>query len=164
MFYDTLNATELHLIIISLYWHLVKSIKSNIMKLSLYKPDILGAVTSSLCIIHCLTTPLIFIVQANAVDHHHSSPFWWKNIDYILLAISLFAVYKSTRMTTSKFIKPSLWISWSLLFLLILNEKLEFLLIAETVTYLIAFTLAALHIYNFKYCQCEEDKCCSQNE
>lgn len=57
--------------------------------------------------------------------------------------------------------KPLLWGSWTLLFALILNEKVKLFYAAETVTYAVAITLALLHLYNLKYCQCKTDKCCS---
>ena len=134
------------------------------MKILLEKTDILGAISSSLCILHCLATPFIFIAQAGVADAHDASPFWWNNIDYILLAISLFAVYKSAQMTISTFVKRALWVTWSVLFLLILNEKLEVFHLEEYVTYIVAFTLSILHVYNFKYCQCEEELCCGNDE
>lgn len=130
------------------------------MKLSIYKPDIIGAITSSLCIIHCLATPILFIAQVGTADDHHASPFWWSNIDYVLLTISFFAVRKSSELTASNFMKPALWITWGILFLLVLNEKLELFHLAETITYIFAFTLSSLHLYNFKYCLCEEEVCC----
>jgi len=71
------------------------------MKLTLEKSDFLGAVASSLCVIHCLG------------------------------------------------------ISWSTLFLLLLNEKLKLISLPEIAIYITGITLAALHIYNLKFCKCK---------
>jgi len=48
-----------------------------------------------------------------------------------------------------------------LLALLIVSEKIDVFNVPETVNYITAITLAFFHIYNLKYCQCEE-KCCSK--
>ena len=138
------------------------------MKLSIQKPDIIGAMSSSLCAIHCLVTPILFAAQSYAVSdhdhHHHDSPIWWSNLDFLFLIISVFAIYRSSRNSSNKYIKIGLWFSWSMLFLLILNEKTELLHLPEILTYIAAFTLAFLHIYNLNYCQCNDEDCCSFRE
>ena len=47
------------------------------------------------------------------------------------------------------------------LFILILNEKTEWFSLAEIITYIVAFSLASLHIYNLNYCQCKSEDCCN---
>ena len=37
------------------------------MKLTLKRPDIVGALANTLCIIHCLATPLLFIATASSL-------------------------------------------------------------------------------------------------
>ena len=70
------------------------------------KPDILGALASSLCLIHCIATPFIFIAQSSvAICCHEETPFWWKSIDYVFLVISFFAIFWSVKTTTNDFIK-----------------------------------------------------------
>jgi len=133
------------------------------MKLTLYKSDTAGAIASVLCVIHCLITPIIFIAHTCSQGACEMAPSWWKNIDYVFLLVSFVSVYRSTQTTTSKLIKPLLWGSWTLLFALILNERLQLFLIAETITYFTAMALALIHIYNLKYCQCKTDKCCTTN-
>lgn len=138
------------------------------MKLSIQKPDIIGAVSSSLCAIHCLVTPILFAAQSYALNdhhhHHHESPIWWSNLDFLFLVISVFAIYRSSKNSSNKYIKIGLWSSWLILFLLILNEKNELLHLPEILTYIAAFTLAFLHIYNLNYCQCNDEDCCSSLE
>ena len=93
--------------------------------------------------------------------HHHESPIWWSNLDFLFLVISVFAIYRSSKNSSNKYIKIGLWSSWLILFLLILNEKNELLHLPEILTYITAFTLAFLHIYNLNYCQCNDEDCCS---
>jgi hypothetical protein len=131
------------------------------MNISLRKPDTIGAIVSTLCVVHCLLTPLLFVAQSYTATHSHEAPFWWKNLDYLFILISVIAVYESTKKSTNKLIKAGLWMSWIMLFLLILNEKLVWIELDEIITYCVALTLSMLHIYNLNYCQCETENCCN---
>ena len=131
------------------------------MNISLRKPDTIGAIVSTLCVVHCLLTPLLFVAQSYTATHSHEAPFWWKNLDYLFILISIIAVYESTKKSTNKLIKAGLWMSWIILFLLILNEKLVWIELDEIITYSVALTLSILHIYNLNYCQCETENCCN---
>lgn len=127
------------------------------------KSDILGSVASSLCLIHCMATPFLFIAQSYSATQSESTPIWWKSIDYIFLVISFFAIYWSTKTTSKKWVKPMLWISWIVLALIIINEKLEYIHLAESTIYIPAVALILLHLYNRKYCQCNNEKCYTNN-
>ena len=133
---------------------------SNKMKLAINNSDSIGALASTLCLIHCLITPFIFVVQSCAASCCASAPSWWVFFDYLFLTISFFAIFKSTKTTQSNFIKIALWSFWVLLLCLILNESIEVLLINKNVLYFVAVSLSSLHIYNLKYCQCSDNKCC----
>ena len=127
------------------------------------KPDTVGAIASSLCVIHCLMTPLLFAAQSlTAVHDHHFAPVWWQNLDFLFIIISFIAIYQSTKKSNNISIRYALWINWFTLFFLILNEKTEWFSLAEIITYIVAFTLASLHIYNLNYCQCKSDDCCNK--
>ena len=134
------------------------------MKLALYKPDNLGAFASSICLIHCLATPFLFIAQSCSTTCCETTPIWWQWIDYLFLIISFFAVYRSTKTTSNKNIKPLLWISWSFLFIAIATEKLHFIHIPEFIKYTAGLSLIVFHIYNIKYCKCNNDKYCTNYE
>mgnify|MGYP000032032716 FL=1 len=134
------------------------------MNLSLKKPDTIGAIASSLCVIHCLMTPLLFAVQSYSSVHLNTAPLWWKNLDFLFLTISVFAVYRSTKNSTNTKVKYALWLSWTLLFLLIVNEKTAWKDLAEVTTYIAALVLAIFNIYNLNYCQCKSDVCCHQTK
>ena len=133
----------------------------NKIKLAINNSDSIGALASALCLIHCLATPFIFVVQSCAATCCASAPAWWICFDYFFLTISFFAIFKSTKTTQSNFIKYSLWSLWFLLFCLIANESTQVLLINKNVLYLVAILLSSLHIYNLKYCQCDDNTCCT---
>lgn len=130
------------------------------MILTKQKPDNIGAIASSLCLVHCIATPFIFIVQSCSIACCSETPVWWSTIDYLFLIISFFAIFQSTKTTTSKWIKPALWFSWTLLFGIILNEKLAWISLSESAIYIPAILLIGLHLYNRKYCQCSSKTCC----
>ena len=134
------------------------------MKTLSLKPDVYGAMASTLCLTHCLATPLLFIVQSCSLKGCQSTPIWWKIIDYIFLIISFFAIYHSTKTTKSALIKPALWISWFFLSFIIINEKFNWISLPEYAIYIPALALVVLHVYNLKYCQCKTDNCCINHE
>ncbi len=131
------------------------------MKLSIQKPDTLGAIASTLCVIHCLATPLLFIAHTCSLGGCETTPVWWRNLDYFFLAISFFAIYRSVQTTSKNYMKYALWLNWGVLFSLILNEKQNWANFNEMITYAVAISLSILHLYNLKYCQCKNDICCN---
>ena len=124
------------------------------------KPDVLGTLASSLCLIHCIATPFIFIAKSCSASCCSATPLWWRFIDYLFLVISFAAIYWTTKSTTLSWIKPILWFSWFMLFVIIINEKIGLLSLPDTIIYVPAISLVMLHLYNKKYCNCENDKCC----
>ncbi|WP_353778379.1 MerC family mercury resistance protein [Winogradskyella sp. 3972H.M.0a.05] len=128
------------------------------------RSDSLGAMASGLCLLHCIATPLLFIAQTCSASCSEAAPIWWQWIDYIFLSISFFAVYHSARTTSSEIMKVALWVSWSFLFVVILNEKLQWLPLPGATIYVAALILVALHLYNLKFCQCKTDNCCTNHE
>ncbi len=124
------------------------------------KPDTIGSLASSLCLIHCIVTPFIFITQACTMSCCADAPIWWQSIDYIFLIISFFAIYRSTQTSTKLEIKIALWLTWIVLFILILNKQIQIFYISNNFTYASGILLAILHLYNLKYCQCSDKDCC----
>lgn len=123
------------------------------MRIILKNSDIFGAISSTLCLIHCIVTPLLFFV-----------PFWWTGLNFIFIIVSFFAVYGSVKNTSRKIMKPLLWLGFIFLSTLIINEEIGFYHLPEFATYIAASNLAFLHIYNLKYCQCEDEECCAQKK
>ena len=124
------------------------------------KSDVLGAFSSSLCLIHCVFTPLLFIAQAGSASCCGTPPIWWKFIDFLFLGLSFFAVLWTVKKSTINWIKPILWLNWGILFALIVNEKLELFPVIEAMVYIPTITLIILHLYNRKHSKCTNDKCC----
>ena len=135
-------------------------LEKHTMKSIALKPDIFGAVVSSLCMLHCLVTPFLFVSNLYTSTGNETIPFWWKDLDFLFLAISFIAIYRSTQTTSKNFMKYALWIGWVVLFSLILNEKLAWLTIPGLLNYVAAICLSSFHIYNLKYCQCDNENCC----
>ncbi|MEO0528239.1 MAG: MerC domain-containing protein [Bacteroidota bacterium] len=125
------------------------------------KSDIIGAITSSLCFLHCLATPFLFVTQAGLTLGEASHPWWWGTIDIFFLTISFFAVLWSAKKTSKQWIKYSFWCLWTLLALIVLNEKSEIVHLAEIAIYFPTTGLILLHFYNRHYCRCENDDCCA---
>lgn len=131
-----------------------KSLKKN-------NSDLIGALASGLCLIHCIATPFIFLAQTCSAICCDTAPVWWATIDFLFIGISLFAVYWSTKKSSKLWIKYALWISWALLCLMILNEKIQLLDLPELSIYIPALALVILHLYNRKYCKCKDHTCCT---
>ena len=115
--------------------------------------DIFGVLTCSLCLVHCISTPLILLSLSSLNTKLSMSYSWWSNFDYLFLLISFFMVYFSTQITKVKRMKYLFWLSWFSLLLIILNEKIELYEFSEYVNYVTITALSLLHLYNLKYCK-----------
>ena len=135
--------------------------KINFMQSIIYKPDSIGSIASILCLLHCIATPFIFITQACTMSCCADTPIWWQSIDYLFIVISFFAIYRSTQTSSNKIIKIGLWTMWFIFFTLILNKTIVLFYINPNYTYASGIILAFLHLYNLKYCQCENEECCA---
>ena len=127
---------------------------------SINKSDAVGAISSGLCMIHCLATPFFFVAAACTQSCCAAAPSWWLWIDYIFLVISFMAVLHSTKTIKISFVKYGLWISWVGLLLFILNVSYGYWDISDNFKFIPAFSLIGFHLYNLRYCQCKQDKCC----
>jgi len=123
------------------------------------KSDTFGAIASSLCLIHCLITPFIFVAQTCSVTCCSSAPTWWRVIDVIFLIVSFFAVYQSMTLTTKSWLKIGFGVSWIGLLLLIINDNFNIFELAHEIIYLPSLGLIILHLYNIKYCKCTDYGC-----
>ena len=130
------------------------------LNLSLQKSDAVGVVSSGLCMIHCLATPVFFIAATCSTSCCNAAPLWWQWIDYAFLIISFFAIVHSVKSTNSNIVKYGLWVSWAGLFLFILNINFQWFNVSENIKFIFAFSLIGFHLYNIKYCKCSKDECC----
>tara|TARA_E500000331_G_scaffold185173_1_gene178221 strand:- start:8573 stop:8971 length:399 start_codon:yes stop_codon:yes gene_type:complete len=131
------------------------------MKLIIKNSDYIGASTSGLCMLHCFATPLIFLSQSAAINISLDITFLWYSLNYMFLLISFIAIYYSVKNSSNFLVKVLLYLFWLLLSALIINEALSIFPVPELYTYISAFSLSSLHIYNLKYCRCDDDECCS---
>ena len=130
------------------------------LNISLQKSDAVGALSSGLCMIHCLATPIFFFATTCSATCCTAAPLWWQWMDYFFLAVSFVAVKFSTKSSNNNFIKYALWLSWIGLFILILNVKFLWLSVPENTKFIPAFSLIGFHLYNIRYCKCESEQCC----
>lgn len=129
---------------------------------NIIKSDIVGAVASGLCVVHCLATPFLFVVQSSITEScSHVSPIWWSAIDFIFIVITFFAVRQSGRNSSKPWMMQALYITWGVLSILVINEKMGLLSLSSYLKYTAALTLIFLHLYNLKFCQCDGDQCCA---
>ncbi|MFK7796305.1 MAG: MerC domain-containing protein [Aureispira sp.] len=50
------------------------------------KSDFFGAAASTLCLIHCLITPFIFVAQTCSRTCCSDAPIWWRMIDVVFFS------------------------------------------------------------------------------
>ena len=91
------------------------------MVLTTRNSDYIGAIAGVLCIIHCIITPLLFIINAELATTQ--TLFALQFIGYIFLIISFFAVYRSALNTTNNKVKFLFFLIWGCLLFLILIES-----------------------------------------
>lgn len=127
--------------------------------ISVQKYDAIGAFASFLCMIHCIATPFLFIASACSAQCCDATPLWWQSVDYIFLGVSLFAVINITKNSSLTFVKLGLWVSWFGLFLFFFSKQYLGINISENLKYIPALSLVGFHLYNLKFCKCENECC-----
>ena len=133
----------------------------NSMNTRSFSLDNVGIMAGSLCMIHCIGTPFLFIAKACSVSCCSDAPLWWQLIDYFFLIISFVAIYFITKKTIPNWVKISFWISWLILLLTILNHTFTIVEVPKYFVYIPASAIIILHFYNIRFCKCEEDSCCA---
>ena len=131
------------------------------MKVIIKNSDRIGALSSALCMLHCFATPFLFLSQSSLIFISVDFTLPWFTINYIFLFISFIAIYYSVKNSSNRSIRIFLYLFWVVLSGLIINESLGIISIPETATYLSASSLICLHIYNLKYCRCDNEDCCT---
>ena len=116
--------------------------------------DSIGILASSLCMIHCLGTPFLFVAKACAATCCSEAPIWWKVIDYLFLIISFIAIYLLSG-NMKKILKIAFWSTWTILLVTILNETFDLLYIPQNFIYFPAISIVLLHFYNLQFCGCK---------
>ena len=104
--------------------------------------DKIGIISSSLCMIHCIGTPFIFIAKACSATCCSDAPTWWLMIDYLFLFISFVAIYFTTRKPTKPWLNVFFWIAWVVL----LFATLEIVEISISIFSAISFKIIGLRL------------------
>ncbi len=131
------------------------------MKLIIRNSDRIGVVSSGLCMLHCFATPFLFLSQSSLIFISVDFTLTWFILNYVFLFISFIAIYHSVKNSTNRFIRIFLYLFWVVLSGLIINESSEIFSIPEAATYFSASSLICLHIYNLRYCRCDDEDCCA---
>ncbi|MBY0243885.1 MAG: MerC domain-containing protein [Sphingobacteriaceae bacterium] len=114
------------------------------------KADLIGILSSSICLVHCLATPLLIAFGAEFI----TNPFF----KYLFLILSFASIFKATEKVTNIKNATLLWVSfWGFLFSTLFQETYEWLHYSG---YLFAILIIIGHILNIKYCR----ECLTQNE
>ena len=125
--------------------------------------DYLGIFSGTLCILHCAFTPILFLSQTQLVKLNLEASVVWKMLNFLFLILSFIAVYRSRKNSNNLYVKRLLLYTWIALCVCILNELFELFHVLEVFSYLAAASLCALHVYNLKYCSCNDESCCVHN-
>ena len=137
------------------------------LNISLQKSDAVGVISSTLCMLHCIATPFIFLATVTTCSNTccSSAPGWYQWLDYVFVFISFFAVLYSTKSSNVNWIKYALWSSWLALCFVILNANLfQFFYLSNNIKFIPSFSLIGFHLYNLRYCQCKKEKCYRLNK
>ena len=122
--------------------------------------DNIGIIASTLCTIHFIATPFLFVARACSVTCCSDAPIWWVLIDYLFLVISFYAIFFIHKNLTIKWLRASFWISWTILLIIIVNQSIDIIYLPKNFIYIPSIVIVVLHYYNLKYCKCQDDKCC----
>ncbi len=110
--------------------------------------DLLGIISASLCVVHCLATPFILLLFTQL--------HWWHDLSFIFLVISGIAVYLSTRTSHHKTWKTVIWASFSVLTVAVfMEESIEWM---HEVSYVASAGLVIGHYFNQRHTiHCQHD-------
>jgi hypothetical protein len=112
------------------------------------KSDIIGILNASICLVHCIATPILILIGAGFL----TQPF----VKYIFLIISFGALFKTTNKSKNNKINVLLWFSFcGFLFSTLFEEQYLWL---EIFTYLFSFLIILGHVLNIKYCKTCKDE------
>ncbi|MES2518504.1 MAG: MerC domain-containing protein [Bacteroidota bacterium] len=116
-----------------------------------YFYDYLGIISSGICLIHCLATPILFFVQRYFQKKLQSDAYENQYWDYVFLLVSFIAVFSTTQHLKSRRIIVVFWAFFTLFAVAILFEDdfkyLNFL------GYTSSIGLIITHLLNIKHCK-----------
>ena len=108
------------------------------------KSDLLGIISSSLCLIHCLAGPILVLLGYSFIEPDH-----WPIWDILFLGISVWAVYFATRGHAPRHVKLGLWFSVLLLSVsIIFSHDYPFF---SVLSWIAAASLVLFHVLNIRH-------------
>lgn len=126
-----------------------------IRRISFQSADIMGISASILCMIHCLAFPVlisvgfIFSPVDNHIHEHDHIHFDWHWIDFLFVALAIWAVYNAAKSTQSKSIKIALWVAVSIFSVgVLLHDVFYWMLYVSLIA---SIGLVIIHIINWKF-------------
>ena len=126
--------------------------------------DNVGIIASTLCAIHCIATPFLFIAKAcSAAACCTDAPVWWQMIDYLFLGVSFLAIFFISKNLTIKWLKLSFWASWIVLLITIVNHSINIIDLPKNFIYIPSLAIIILHFYNLRFCTCQDEQCCAKD-
>lgn len=123
-------------------------------------PDLFGSIASTMCMLHCIATPFIFIIPTSKVSCGEAGPWWWHTLDFIFLLLGFIAIRMTHHNSSLKWMTNAMYGSWLLLVLIIVNAKTSIIPIPEMTLYILGICLVGLHLYNLIYSKSENNECC----
>ncbi|TNE78979.1 MAG: MerC domain-containing protein [Bacteroidetes bacterium] len=108
------------------------------------KSDILGIISSSLCLVHCLAGPVLVLL-----GYSFTEPGGWHLWDILFFGVSAWAVWNASKGHGTRWIKVGLWSSLVVLFGSILVA--EHVAIVNIVSWLAALSLVVFHVLNLRH-------------
>lgn len=108
------------------------------------KSDLLGIISSGLCLIHCLAGPVLVLLGYGFME-----PDGWHLWDFLFLAVSAWAVYSVTKGHTPKWIRWGLWVSFAVLsFSIFMSHEMLFF---NVLSWAAAISLVIFHTLNIRH-------------
>ena len=116
------------------------------------KSDELGAISSFLCIIHCIATPVVLTLLPISSGTQIGRQNRWSWLDIIFLLISSTAVFWAVQRSPKLWLRISMIVSLLVLGLFIVNERFIGIEFPFDMVYFPAFALIVLHLVNRNRC------------
>jgi hypothetical protein len=115
-------------------------------------PDLLGITASSLCLVHCMLTPVLFISTAVFAlpipDHSQDIPLFWKGIELFFLALSFWSVQQVVKQKPPRWLSGLFFVMWFILVGLVLLEWAHLHVLGDYPKYATGLALIGLHLFH----------------
>jgi len=113
------------------------------------RSDWVGIASASLCLVHCLLSPVLITLAASFE--------WWPGVSYLFLIVSFYAAFETSRHSGGSPWLWLIWISFAVLTASILFE--DDFEVLELLGYVASAGLVFGHVLNIRHC-----KKCTTNE